>query len=122
MLRTGGRIAFYSIFVPPGLTDRDRRRAARAGPPAVASPSTYPSLLRSAGFVELDEVDVTAAYLDTARAWLRHGQEFEAELAALEPNGAFTDKLTRRRAAIAAIEAGLLRRSLFFGARPAHRR
>ena len=87
----------------------------------VATPSDYRSLLRSAGFIELDEVDVTAAYLDTARGWLQYGQEFAADLAALEPPGAFADKLARRREAIAAIEAGLLRRSLFVGTRPAPR-
>jgi hypothetical protein len=118
VLRPGGRTAFYSIFVSPGLTGRDRRRAGRCGPPAVATASTYSSLLRSAGFVEIVEVDVTAAYLDTARAWLRHGQRFEAELAA-QPPGSFADRLARRRVAIPAIEAGLLRRSLFVATRPA---
>jgi hypothetical protein len=118
VLRPGGRIAFYSIHVPAGLSDRDRRRGVRAGPPAVATSSTYPNLLRSARFVDLVEVDVTAAYLDTARAWLRHGQQYADELAALEPPDVFADKLTRRRTAIAAIEAGLLRRSLFLGTRP----
>ena len=72
VFRPGGRIAFYTIFVPPGLTGRDRRRASRAGPPAVAGSSAYRNLLRSARFVEVDEVDVTAAYLDTAllTCWL----------------------------------------------------
>ncbi len=122
VLRPGGRIAFYSIFIAPELAAREHRRALRCGPPAVATSSDYRSLLNSAGFVDIEEVDVTAAYLDTARAWLRHGQEFAADLAALEPPGAFADKLARRRAGIAAIEAGLLRRSLFVGARPALRR
>lgn len=121
MLRPGGRIAFYSIFVPPGLSDRDHRRGLRSGPPAVATSSDYRSLLRSAGFAELGEIDVTGAYLDTARGWVRHGQESETELAAGEPPGAFADKLARRRAAIAAIEAGQLQRSLFLGTRPARR-
>jgi hypothetical protein len=93
----------------------------RTGPPAVATSSDYRSLLRSAGFAELGEVDVTGAYLDTARGWLRHGQESEAELAAGEPPGAFAEKLARRRVAIAAIEAGQLQRSLFLGTRPARR-
>ncbi len=121
MLRPGGRTAFYSIFIPPRLTPRDHRRAVRCGPPAVGTSHDYRSLLRSAGFVELTEVDATAAYLDTASAWLRHGQERAAEFAALEPPGAFADKLARRREAIAAIEAGLLRRSLLVGTRPARR-
>lgn len=87
----------------------------------MATASEYRSLLRSAGFIEIEVVDVTAAYLDTARAWLRHGQHFAAELTALEPPGAFADRLTHRRWGIAAIEASLLRRSLFVATRPSRR-
>jgi hypothetical protein len=100
---------------------RDHRRAVHCGSPAVGTRSDYLSLLRSAGFVEVDEVGVTAAYLDAARAWLRHQQEFEAGLAALEPSGAFANKLARRRRAIALIEAGHLRRSLLVAVRPSRR-
>jgi hypothetical protein len=117
VLRPGGRLAFYTIAVAPGLPADDHRRAVRCGPPAVGTRSDYLSLLRSAGFVELDEVDVTADYLETARGWLRHGQEFEAGLAALDTPGAFADKLARRREAIAMIEAGHLRRSLLLATR-----
>jgi cyclopropane fatty-acyl-phospholipid synthase-like methyltransferase len=113
ILRRTGRMAFYSIFVTPGLSGADRRRTIRVGPPAVATRSDYHRLLRSAGFAEHHEADVTAAYLRTAREWLRRQQEFAAELGALEPPGAFAGRLARRHAAVAAIEAGLLRRSLF---------
>lgn len=122
MLRPGGRIAFYSIFIPAGLTDRDHRRALRCGPPVVTTRGDYITLLRAAGYLKLKEVDVTAAYLDTARAWLREGHELAAELAQLEPPGAFADKIAHRREGIAAIEAGLLRRSLFIGNTPARQR
>lgn len=84
-----------------------------AGPPEVASRRDYRILLHAAGFIDPVEVDVTAAYLNTARAWLRRQREHAADLAALEPPGALDDRLARRRAAVAAIEAGLLRRSLF---------
>jgi cyclopropane fatty-acyl-phospholipid synthase-like methyltransferase len=113
ILRRTGRMAFYSIFVAPGLSGTDRRRAIRDGPPAVATRSDYHRLLRSAGFADHHETDVTTAYLRTARQWLRRQQEFAAELAAPEPPEALTERLTRRHAAVAAIEAGLLRRSLF---------
>lgn len=119
VLRPGGRIAFYTIHIPPGLSGRERRRGVLAGPPVVASSSTYPGLLRSARFADLVEVDVTAAYLDTARAWLRHGQRYAEQLATLEPPGVFADKLARRSTAI---EAGLLRRSLHLATRPLPRR
>jgi cyclopropane fatty-acyl-phospholipid synthase-like methyltransferase len=112
ILRPHGRMAFFAIFVAPALTARDHRRALQCGPPALATPSTYRRLLDTAGFLAIDEVDVTDAYLDTARRWLCHQREFAAELAPLQPPGAFDQRLRRRRAAIAAIEAGLLRRSL----------
>lgn len=120
VLRPGGRIAFTTIHVAPGLPQTHRRRAARAGPPAVAMSSNYSSLLRSAGFVAIEDVDLTAAYLTTIRAWVGHAERFEAELGRAGLPGPFAEKLDRRRIAWAAIEAGLLRRSLYV-ARAPHR-
>lgn len=110
-------MAFYTIFASPGLPDSDHRRALRLGPPAVATPSNYRSLLRTAGFVEFYELDVTDAYLFTARNWLRHQRRLAAKLRILEPSGAFDDRLAQRASTVAAIEDGLLRRSLFVATR-----
>jgi hypothetical protein len=118
VLRPGGRLAFTTIFIPSGLSPQDHRRAARAGPPAVAATRDYPAQLRSAGFTEIEEVDLTDAFLATARAWLRYSLELQAELAALHPPGEFADRLVRRRRAITAPQAGLLRRSLFLARQP----
>jgi cyclopropane fatty-acyl-phospholipid synthase-like methyltransferase len=112
VLRRGGRTAFFTIVVPAELSAAARRRAAQVGPPSVASRSSYPSMLRSAGFVDIEERDVTAEYLDTARSWLRHVEEAADELAVHEPPERVAERITRRRTAIAAIEDGLLRRSL----------
>jgi hypothetical protein len=117
VLRPGGRLGFTTIHIPPGLPPRSRRRAAQAGPPAVAATRDYPALLRAAGFHDIVEVDLTADYLTTARAWHRHTLSYQTELAALRP-GEIAERLARRRTAIAAIEAGLLRRSLFLAHRP----
>ncbi|GEL20250.1 hypothetical protein [Pseudonocardia asaccharolytica] len=115
VLRPGGRTAFFTIHVAPGLSPAARRRAAEAGPPAVTSHGNYRNLMRSAGFVEVEEHDVTAAYLETARAWLRHVEDAADDLAAVEPPGLVADRLARRREVVAAIESGLLRRSLLIG-------
>lgn len=56
---------------------------------------------------------MTAAFLDTAHAWLRESTLHADELAALEPSGAFDERQTDRRRMIAAIEDGLLIRSLY---------
>jgi hypothetical protein len=118
VLRPGGRLAFTTIHIPRELTASDHRRAARAGPPDVVARHDYPTLLRAAGFHDITELDLTPAYLTTARAWLRHILKLQTELAALRPPGELADQLARRRTAITAIEAGLLRRSMFLAHRP----
>jgi ubiquinone/menaquinone biosynthesis C-methylase UbiE len=65
-LRQGGRTAFTAIFPASGLTAAEAQRAIEAGPPNCGLRTSYPSLLRSAGFVEIDERDLTADYLATA--------------------------------------------------------
>lgn len=118
VLRPGGRTAFLTILVPPDLSASARREAAAAGPPSVASRGSYPSMLRAAGFTDIEEHDVTRAYLDTARAWLHAIEEAAHELASVEPPERVAERIARRHAGVAAIEDGLLRRSLLTGRRP----
>ena len=68
LLKRGGKLAFLTIEVAGDLGKRDRRRAAATGPPAIATRSTYPSLLRSAGLADIDRIDVTADYRVTDAA------------------------------------------------------
>jgi len=70
-------------------------------------------MLRNAGYVDAIEIDVTAAFLHTARAWLQESTRRGDELAALETPGAFEERKAERERMIAAIEDGLLRRSLY---------
>jgi hypothetical protein len=79
----------------------------------VAARSDHLSMLRNAGYVDAIEIDVTAAFLDTARAWLHESERLGDELAPLEPPGAFAERQAERRKMIAAIEDGLLLRSLY---------
>jgi hypothetical protein len=122
LLRPGGRIAYTTIYVTAGLAPAARRRAQRSGPRAVASRSEQAKLLASAGFADIDEIDVTAAFAVTARAWLRESEAHREELAALEPPGAFDERQRERRAQLAAIDDGLLRRGLLSAGRPFARR
>ena len=118
VLRPGGRLGFYTIFVPAGLSKDEYRRALVAGPTYVDSRRVdQPDLLRRAGFVDIDQLDLTEDFLRTARAWvearLRHAHELPAA------NRAQCDQRVQEgRANIAAIEAGLLRRALFLARRP----
>jgi hypothetical protein len=63
----------------------------------VAARSDDLSMLRNAGYVDAIEMDVTVAFLDTARAWLEESARLGDELALLEPPGAFAERQADRR-------------------------
>jgi cyclopropane fatty-acyl-phospholipid synthase-like methyltransferase len=110
LLRRGGRLAFFTISSAAGLSPADRRRAVAAGPPELDGPHVS-DLLRRAGFVAVREVDVTADYLTTTRAWrtarLRHRDTVRPIGPAM-----YDERLAKGERAIEAIESGLLRRTL----------
>ena len=68
-------MAFLTIHLPAGLSSADRARARASGPRAVDSRGEHDSMLRNAGFDVLVERDLTDAFLDTARAWLRESDD-----------------------------------------------
>jgi hypothetical protein len=74
--------------------------------------SDHQRLLRAAGFRDITEIDVTAAFAATAAAGLAETEPRGEELARLEPPGAFAQRQADRRSMLAAIRAGLLRRAL----------
>lgn len=117
LLRPGGRIAYTTIFVTPGLDPANRRRARRSGPRAVGSRSDQLQLLVSAGFSDIDMVDLTPEWARTARGWLQGWSANEAELSALESPDAFAQRQRERQTQLRAIDDGLLRRGLFSATR-----
>lgn len=118
LLRPGGRIAYTTIYVTPGLDPLRRRRAQRSGPRAVGSRAGQRQLLASAGFTDIDSTDITAQWGVTARAWLDGWDANEAELTALDLPVPFAQRQRERRTQLRAIDNGLLRRGLFSAARP----
>jgi cystathionine gamma-synthase len=110
-------MGFFTIFETPGLPPAARRRARAAGPRAVAMRSDHHRLLGSAGFRDITELDVTAAFRATGAAWLAESESHAVELARLEPPGAFAQRQADRRAMLAAIDTGLLRRALLVARR-----
>jgi cyclopropane fatty-acyl-phospholipid synthase-like methyltransferase len=112
-----GRTAFTAIFPATGLTAADERRAIEAGPPNCGLRTSYPSLLRSAGFVDVEERDLTADYLSTASRKLDVAEQFVADMIEMLGRQEYERMQAERRQAISAIEAGLLRRSLFVARR-----
>ena len=118
MLRPGGRLAYSQIFVTPGLSPADRRRAVDLGPPEVASRLAPLDLLESAGFTNALEVDVTRAFLDTYRALLAARARYAVEFRAQDGGEVFDEEQTRKEKVARGIEAGFLRRSLLVGTNP----
>lgn len=116
LLRRGGRLAFFTIFVAPALSGAEHRRAVAAGPPEPGGPELC-GLLERAGFDDVREHDLTAAYLDTARAWLAARLRHRDDLRPPDP-AAFDERIESGRVAVGAIEEGLLKRSLFVATRP----
>ena len=119
VLRPGGRLAFTTIHVAPGLDGPRHRRAVRAGPPHVATRRPYPELVAQAGFIDVIEIDVTDDYARTQRAWLDANEAACRRVRlAVTSDKAFALGQADRRRAKAAIEDGLLRRSLITATSP----
>jgi len=109
-------MAFFTITVAPGLSREEHARAVRVGPFRVDAAHAVTTLTARAGFTDVHETDVTDQYLTTARTWLRVRDEHRAALERIDP-----ERLAQQQrdmaAAVAAIEDGLLRRSLVVGSR-----
>lgn len=117
-MKPGARMVFTTVLVGRDLGEEDRRRAIRVGPSAVETRRDHGRLLEAAGFVDIDELDITEAYSRTARAWLEGCERLAGELATVYGEAEFQQTRVDRRATVEAIEAGLLRRSLFAARRP----
>ena len=113
LLRPGGRLAALVIEIAPGLDAPARRRARAAGPVSVATSSTYASLLRSAGFVDIESIDQTDEYRTTAADWLRERQRHEQAYRRAIGDALYEERTSEGAVTVGAIDDGLLRRTLY---------
>jgi SAM-dependent methyltransferase len=113
VVRDGGKMVFTVIFIAPDLSPSDYRQAAACGPPFIETPAAYPAMLQQAGWDLIEHVDLTPDYAASVRQQLRQEEAHAAELRELLGKVGYSEKLTRRRAAIGAIERGLIRREMF---------
>ena len=74
-------------------------------------------MLRSAGFPEVEEIDVTAEFGATARGWYEWRDRYAADLIAAEGEESFQERRSDSSKQLKGIEDGLLRRSLFIAVR-----
>ena len=113
VIRPGGRMVFSVIYVEPGLSPDEHRRAVDAGPPFVETETEYPVLLAEIGWTILDERDMTAEF---ARTIQRQLQADRGQLDGLETLIGAVDSSDRRKSLKSKFKAAndrILRRSLF---------
>lgn len=76
-------------------------------------------MLRAARFTDVRQEDLTEDLRRTAQDWLDVSARYASELAAEVGREQFEEGQDRRREMIAAVDAGLIRRSLYAARRPA---
>ena len=107
-------MGFFTIYVSEGLAPAAYDKALQSGPSYVSTRRrNHRDLLASAGFQRVDEVDLTAEFLATTRAWLDGRERLRDDLIEAEGAAAFDERQGDSRVQAEAIEAGLLKRSLF---------
>lgn len=109
----------FQVIHAPDLSERERRRAHRSGPWAVASRYAPDELMRRAGFVDVEVIDQTAEFRATAAAWIGEWTRHRDALVVLHGVADFETRQQERSVQLCAIDDGLLRRSLVLGRRPA---
>jgi len=75
-------------------------------------------MVKTTGFTNVEEVDLTPEFSRTTRGWYEGRERYAAELIAAEGEGPFRERQGDSAAQLKAIEAGLLRRCLFVARRP----
>ncbi len=80
--------------------------------------TSYPSLLRSAGFSEIGSDDRTDEYRTAQAGWIEEMSRREPAIRPIMGDDAFDEQLRDRRRALAAIDEGLLVRVMYWASRP----
>lgn len=84
----------------------------------MAVPTSYPSLLRTAGFTDVGAVNITDEYRSTLERWLSASRSRETEVRLAMGDGAYIERMSYREEALDAIDDGLLQRFQYTGTRP----
>ena len=112
-------MAFSVISFAPGITHAERERAQAGAPPCTATDPPYTELLSRAGWEIVESVDVTQGFADITRRELAAFKARADRLRELIGEVDLADRLALRRARVAGLLDGLIRRDLFFAqARP----
>ena len=113
VIRDSGSMVFTVIWITPGLSRDDYRRALEQAPEFGEVETDYPTLLGQTGWIVTDCLDVTDGYASTVRGFMRADRVFKEDLEALLGAAEFADRQAGWQSQLGAIEEGLLRRDLF---------
>jgi SAM-dependent methyltransferase len=113
VIRPGGRMVFSVIYVEPGLSPGEHRRAVDAGPPFVETETEYPALLADTGWKICDECDMTEEFATAILQKLQAEKEQRDELECLIGAADFTDLHKSLESRYQAAADRILHRSLF---------
>lgn len=111
--RDGARTVFTVIALAPSLANAERQIAIASGPTFVDAPDDYAVLLDQSGWYLQGRIDLTTAFLQSMRIELEGMQARAGALVELFGSDELTERMKRRQATIAAVDAGFLRRELF---------
>ena len=117
MLKPGGRIAYYNIFVSEELSSDQRRNIGKLTPAGVYTRAQQQGLLRSGGFVGIRQTDVTDEYLRVQRALYEANERHARSLRRSEGKAQFEERQEGRRRTLRGIEGGAIKRALFVAER-----
>ena len=112
-IRADGKMVFSVIMIRPGLAAAGYERAVASGPPFVETLTPYSEMLRQTGWAITDYRDLTGEYEVTLGRMLEKLEIYAEEIANLIGDDDAADERARRRAALEAVEQGLLQRELF---------
>lgn len=115
VLKPGGQIAGYIIHTPMHLNAEEKKKASEWGPGDVVAKELPGALLRKAGFNSIYEEDVTDQYLATCEAFVLAREKYARELRAEYGEAVADIELEKKRATLAGIQEGLLRRAYVSG-------
>jgi len=118
VLKPGAPLAVFAVATSQGLTDMEKSRAIDAGPPHVATESSYPELLETSGFVDCEMVDLTDEYAATLSESIEIRDAEKAALVQVIGLSDFTEGQQLRRAELEAVADGLLLRYLVTARKP----
>ena len=113
VLKPAGRHAFFVITLREGLSAADQERAVDVGREYLPAGPGYPSLIAEAGFVDIEDDDVTPGYLEVLESWVREWTGAASDLIALHGEAEYEDRIARWTSAAELVTEGLLERHLF---------